>query len=122
MSDLRELIQKLESATEWSRKLDAMIAVAVGDSPHDNIDTACACGCSRYYTERLDVALPWERDGYWEISGPRQYLNIPSPIPNYWCAQFTYGPQFQAKTYTAWGATEALARRAAALRAREAQP
>jgi hypothetical protein len=50
---------------------------------------------------------------YWEISGPRKYLNIPSPVPDRWRAAMTYGEFPNYKTVTAWGPTEAAAREAA---------
>ncbi len=47
---------------------------------------------------------------FWEISGPRQYLNIPSPVPDRWRAALTYGSFPNYKTVVAWGPTEEAAR------------
>lgn len=43
---------------------------------------------------------------YWEISGPRRYLNIPTPVPNRWRAAVTYGNYPNVSTVIGWGATE----------------
>jgi hypothetical protein len=47
---------------------------------------------------------------YWEISGPRKYLNIPTPSPDYWRAAMTYGEFPDYKTVVGWGATEEAAK------------
>ena len=54
-------------------------------------------------------------------TGRRQFINIPSPVPNFWraiCRREVKPLDWQE--YHGWGATEALARRIAALRARAA--
>lgn len=48
---------------------------------------------------------------YWEISGPRQYLNIPCPVPGYWRAALTLWDK--NITVVGWGDTESEARAAA---------
>lgn len=67
------------------------------------------------YTASLDAKLPVEKEGWWQINGPRRYLNIPSPVPNYWRAELTLWEPM--REFIGWGATEALARRIAALKA-----
>lgn len=67
------------------------------------------------FSTSIDAALPIEKEGWWDISGPRCYLNIPTPSPNYWKATLTlWEPMCE---FVGWGATEALARRIAALKA-----
>jgi hypothetical protein len=72
------------------------------------------------YLISLDAAMSLVPEGAsLDLSGPRRYLNIPTPVPNYWSAKiFTHdgsGP------HTKWGATPALALTAAALRAHAAK-
>lgn len=43
---------------------------------------------------------------YWEISGPRKYLNIPTVVPDKWRAQVTVGELGDTKTFTAWGPSQ----------------
>jgi hypothetical protein len=68
------------------------------------------------YTASLDAALALcerVRPGAWiMLSGPRKYLNIPTPVPNYWLAVVDVFPP-QAR---GWGATLPLALLAALLR------
>lgn len=52
-------------------------------------------------------------DHYWEISGPRKYLNIPTTVPDRWRCALSIGPFWAAKTFVGWGPTEAAAREAA---------
>ena len=113
---MTDLLTRLENAKDGNRELDWAIR-----------DQVCADAgeisshIAPHYTTSLDAALPWERECYWEISGPRKYLNIPSPVPNYWraiCRREVKALYW--KDYEGWGATEALARRIAALRARAA--
>jgi hypothetical protein len=129
MSDLLSLISRLEAAKEGSREADAEIeisrrrflfgAAAVagmsiqpdgwivgGDSPNPIKAPA--------YTSSVDAALSHEAEGFWEIYGPYKY----PPAPNRWRAVFWYGPERAHVPYQGWGATEALARRIASLRAR----
>lgn len=47
---------------------------------------------------------------YWEISGPRKYLNIPTSVPNYWRAAMTFGSFPGYKTVVGWGSTEEAAK------------
>lgn len=50
---------------------------------------------------------------YWEISGPRKYLNIPVVSADYWRAEMTYGSFPNYKRAVGWGPTEDAARKAA---------
>lgn len=69
-------------------------------------------------TSSLDAAVTLVPEGAWrETNGPRRYLNIPTPVPNYWHCEIslwkpTYGD------FHGWAATEAMAICAASLRAR----
>jgi hypothetical protein len=67
-----------------------------------------------HLTSSVDAALSHEAEGFWEIYGPYKY----PPAPNRWRAVFWYGPERAHVPYQGWGATEALARRIASLRAR----
>jgi hypothetical protein len=112
MSDLLSLISRLEAAKEGSREMDQEIWFNhVWEGQGDERDVPA-------YTSSVDAALSHEAEGFWEIYGPYKYLNIPTPIPNRWRAVLWYGPELHAKKYEGWGATEALARRIASLRAR----
>lgn len=51
---------------------------------------------------------------YWEISGPRKYLNIPTPVPDRWRAAVTFGSWPDTLMVVGWGPTEEVARAAAA--------
>lgn len=64
----------------------------------------------------LDAAMMLVPEGWHiEIKGPRKYLNIPSPVPNYWSANVeTWSHEVQKM---GWGATPALALCAAIARA-----
>lgn len=46
---------------------------------------------------------------YWEISGPRRYLNIPTVVPDKWCAKVSIGDH-HGKTFEGWGPTEEVAK------------
>jgi hypothetical protein len=140
-SDIQSLLSRLKAATEGSRELDMDIRCAIGlpdtfcyhkvvcwhrkadgwwDCETDDGFLHFEAADTPHYTTSVDAALSHEADGFWEISGPRKYLHIPTESPNRWRAVFWYGPEFNAKQYEGWGATEALARRVAALRARGA--
>lgn len=120
MPDLADLIARCEQAEGPDPGLHALIARALGwqecaGAWRESGSAEWSMSLPRW-TESLDAALPGDDDGYWEISGPRRYLHIPSPVPNYWQATFTLWDPM--REYRGWGATEALARRAASLRAR----
>lgn len=103
-----------------------------GEEASRDLDIAIANYLSRYhyewwrdragpsnFTHSLDAAVTLVPAGAWrEISGPRRYLNIPSPVPNYWRAEVTtWEPRRESR---GWGSTEAMSICAAALRARAA--
>lgn len=111
---LSDVIAECERAVCGSPELDAMIAEAIGwQSDRDN-----DLGFPPPWTRSLDAALPEEASGWWQITGPRKYLYIPDTVPNYWRACFVFGERLPYQDVRAWAATEPLARRSCALRAR----
>ena len=50
---------------------------------------------------------------FWEISGPRKYLNIPTVVPDRWRAELTIGELGSMETFVGWGPTEQEAKDAA---------
>lgn len=96
---------------EPSNKLGAAIARACGWKGHPVPDN---------FVRSLDAAVKLVPKGAWrETNGPRRYLNIPSPVPNYWHTNITvWEPTL--KDVHGWAETEALSICAAALRARAA--
>ncbi len=73
------------------------------------------------YTTSLDAAVTLVPPKCWrETNGPRPYLNIPSPSPNYWHCEVITVWEPKMSDHHGWGATEALSICAAALRARAA--
>lgn len=42
---------------------------------------------------------------FWQISGPRKYLNIPTQVPDKWRAEMTFGSFPDYKTVVGWGPT-----------------
>lgn len=123
MTDTQELLKRLE-AGETGREIDAEIAVAVGGWKaarrhpgmlvHPDRPNEVVSGCPAVSTS-LDAALALvERvrpDAYIELSGPRKYLNIPTPVPNKWLAKLD--------DFRGWAATPAAALLAALLKAEE---
>lgn len=70
------------------------------------------------YTESFDAALALSRSKfpeycYLDLSGPRRYLNIPTPVPNRWRCQLDTNDS----TVDGWGFNAALSICAALLRA-----
>lgn len=59
-------------------------------------------------------------DHYWEISGPRKYLNIPTQVPDHWRAELTFGQFTNSQTVIGWGPTEEAAKADAVRRRDEA--
>jgi hypothetical protein len=132
-ADLLSLAARCESAAGPDRALDEAIARAMGWKCTATVNGWYAPehaaeakrrkrGIWLYprvglpaFTASIDTALPNEAEGYWTITGPRRYLSIPTPAPNVWLAEFM---PWRGEPVKAWAATEALARRAAALRAR----
>ncbi len=71
-----------------------------------------------FYTTSLDAAVTLPSKDWWrETNGPRRYLNIPSPSPNYWRTLITAWDLRSPKDFLGWSATEPLSICAAALRA-----
>lgn len=120
VSGLLELAERCEAATEGGFDLNKEILKALGYTWrgmgywfHD--DSHQWLGCTQF-TLSIDAALTLVPEGLWhEIKGPRRYLNIPSPVPNYWSAHLSAFDHTGDRM--GWGATPALAICAAALRA-----
>jgi hypothetical protein len=141
--ELSALIERVEAAEGPDRRLDALITIAIAPDrqtiigaepsrfpqkpiygpiskliqmaehgPHPD-DAADFLSAPRY-TASLDAALALVPERLFLcLDGPRKYLNIPTPVPNYWRACLGYSPELRG-----WGATPALALCAAALKAR----
>jgi hypothetical protein len=111
-ADLQELLARVEKAEGPDRELEVRL---------HSIDPACGRipVSQTYYTASLDAALALvERvlpGSYVELSGPRKYLHIPTPVPNRWKAYIATFNHDGDKT--GWAATPALALLAALLRA-----
>ncbi len=110
MTDIKALIAKLEAAPEGSRELDDAIMLAVGaeaiphietdDDEHFEVYESC------HYTTSIDAKLPDERIRFsMLLAGGRHEAEAIDAAGNY---------------HLAVAATEPLARRSAALKAREA--
>lgn len=123
-------------AGETGRELDAEIFVALGWVPSEaalvggtepilmvtHPDHVGGTHTPLKITTSLDaIAALTERvlpGHYIEVSGPRKYLNIPTPVPNYWKAVLSSGQHgFSGVDWIAWAPTEPAARLAALLRA-----
>lgn len=113
---LHDLVEKCEKLDGPCRELDAEIAILLGWTvytgdnwigPHGEIAVPS-------YTASIDAAMKLVPDREFIcIDGPRRYLHIPTPVPNYWRACLGY-----TKSGQVWAKTPALALAAAALRAR----
>jgi hypothetical protein len=135
-AELAALIVRLQQEESGSADLDGLIfrattpgqgeAISLDDPNGDwfclggewirrNPEDPIAWMHAPRYTAKLDAQLPIEAEGWWEISGPRRFLSPPSPSANRWGVSFM--PFEGCRQFVAWGATEALARRAAALMA-----
>lgn len=101
---LPALIERLESAKEGSRELDALIGYAAGLKRWQIEDDKSAF-CAPFSTS-LDAALPDEEIEI--VSRQRQKIGDPPK----WCAVDSKGKE------AGYGYSEALARRIAALKAR----
>lgn len=132
MGDLRALIERVEKLGGPDREVDGEIFYAVAGSEWEEAYRRAQepCGCphdmavevakSRYaprFTASLDAAIALcERvlpGCYREMTGPRKYLNIPTPVP----ARF----RAVVNNATGWHDQEPIALVLAALRALEAQ-
>ena len=134
---LSPLLRKLSEATGPDRELDALVWCAVyhpesvpfydgamlrfsadGKPPFDFVHDDKI----KSYTSSVDVVLylvTAKLPGAWiDITGPRKFLIIPTPVPNYWRAiiEASGGPD----ETIGWGATPALALCIALLKALEA--
>jgi hypothetical protein len=118
---------RVEAASGADRELDHAIAcmmvgniakLPVYNTPAKWIAAAKQYNwSSKYYTASIDAALTLVSPDYWiEIKGPRKYLNIPTPVPNYWSVQIaTWNHESDVM---GWGKTIALAICNAALKAK----
>lgn len=116
--ELAELLERVKAATGPDRMLDGALHVHFSDgrlTEHDDFGWVKGprdIGEAPRLTASLDAALALVervRPGSWiELTGPRKYLNIPSPVPNYWRAECGA---------IGWGASPALALLAALLTA-----
>ncbi len=119
---LDNLLQDLQQAEEGGRKLDILISFVIGETParhrpvikillEDETKTALICKLIGEdfprYTESLDANLPDENI----------VLSMYSEARGKWAA--AHKPA-SGEEVVAWAATEALARRSAALKARQA--
>jgi hypothetical protein len=134
--ELLALAERVEALTGADREVDAEIFLL--QWPGYRIQTDCepfpnevqpgriqevggfAHRTAPAFTASLDAAMSLvPTDSWHEIKGPRKYLNIPTPSPNYWSAHLArWNHEFQV---AGWGATPALALTGAALRAIAAQ-
>lgn len=132
-SSVARLIERLEEATEGSRRLDGDIAEALGLQKNHAPrmfgiagDAAFAlsaghCWIAPRYTTSLDATLPGEQIEMASIQ------RAPPGHPQKWSALDANWPrnkdgQYACMRTAGLGHTEALARRIAALRARQAMP
>ena len=114
-----ELIARLEGR-ETGREIDADVhnnLVGTGQLDDQMYDQPSADVPD--YSRSLDAALALVervRPKAWiEINGPRRYLNIPTPVPNYWKA--VVAPWEDKTEGVGWAATPAAALIAALLKA-----
>lgn len=143
MGDLRAVIERVEKLDGPCPEVDGIIAKHFGEIPIDarwmteNIygepDAVWVSGGygayefhdPERYTASLDAAIALcDRvlpGNYREITGPRKYLNIPTPVPGKFRAQLTTDAGIKSYRSIGWGETEAIALLLATLRALEAQ-
>lgn len=132
---LKDIIADLEKAEGPSRELDEAIMGYLGLIPtlggyygwersspgYFSRPTNGECSqfenaAAALYTSSVDAALTLVPEKSWvDLSGPRQYLHIPTPSPNFWKAVVD---TWRDVAQFGWGATPALALCIAALRAR----
>lgn len=112
------LLKHLEAATEGSRQLDGYVAYAI--KPDEALMKEVGgqgisyanCVDAPHYTTSLDAALTWENIAH--VHAPDWHGAQP---PGRWQAAHDCG---EGRAVYGYGSTEALARRIAALKAREA--
>lgn len=74
---------------------------------HDEGELRIGIARDRYNNVRIDFGKPVTcEEPYWEISGPRKYLNIPTTVPDRWRAEVTVGEFPDYRTFVGWGPTE----------------
>ena len=120
---LHDLVEKCEKLDGPCREMDKEIAVSSGEyvtSRHHPGMLAHKDSPNQFgyffpaYTASIDAAMKLVPDREFIcIDGPRRYLHIPTPVPNYWRACLGY-----TKSGQVWAKTPALALCIAALRAR----
>lgn len=133
---LRKLREGVTSATGADRELDALFVCALCPEAQVAIYIVGDDEPSVFHAERLGIANKSDvpaysasvdaalsliervlKDPHHTLSGPAKYLNIPTPIPNYWWAEIVH--DFPGKTgRRGWGAAPALALLAALLEAK----
>ena len=115
---------------EPSRELDEAIALACGWESHKAAwglvwwrkigAPDWEMSCPRFTTS-LDSAATLVPPNSWrETNGPRKYIHIPSPAPNFWRCEITTW-EGTARDHIGWAKSEAMAICAAALRALASQ-
>lgn len=116
MTDMTtDLVKRLE-AGETGREIDAEVCWRFGEHGPDDYGMPLIDDRVFPVTTSLDAAVALvERvkpEAYIEMSGPRKYLNIPTPVPNKWLAK--------VDDFRGWAATPAAALIAALLKAKGA--
>ena len=140
MGKYAEIIERLEKAEGPDRNLDWLIAEAalgatrrdrmkgfIGEQPIWQYTVGTSSGSESVmipaYTVSLDAAITLvERmlpGNFREISGPRKYLNIPSPVPARFRAEITTDAWFDS--YVGWGQSAPTALLIAMFKALEAR-
>ena len=127
-AQLTALAERVMGLSGPDRGVDALVALAIGWSACQRQQWFTPPGLTvkhhrselPRYTADLNAAMAMVPPNSWhEIKGPRKYLNIPTPAPNYWSVHLaSWNHKFQVM---GWGATPALALTAAALLARAAE-
>lgn len=123
MSSLTELREKVERASGQDRQLDRDICAALFVLP---ISWNKPTGLPDWtpfgewsITGSIDAAFALVKEKlpetFLELAGPFRYLHIPTPKPNYWCAELGI------PSCRGWGATAPLAILACLFRALESQ-
>lgn len=123
---LDELLAKVEAATAEDPKLDREIFVGIGFefaehdcNWHKGDIIVSAYSRDDRVTASLDAAVALVEKmlpGCWlDLAGPRKYLHIPTPSPNYWRGMVNAWDAHG--DVVGWGATPALALIAALLKA-----
>lgn len=123
MMALRDLLVRVEKATGPDRELDADIHEAFAPRPDsfrregfEWIDPKMPSVrfAPDRFTASIDTVMALVEKRFprvfLELSGPRRYLNIPTPVPNVWRAELSWDHG------TGWGSTMPLAILSALLR------